>query len=143
MIVACTSPLKAWQPKAGGDLLFDPPPRGDAFLYRAVEVRCRKCLSCRLHYGSIWSSRIVQEASMHQANCVLTLTYSPEHVPEGGGLRYGDVQLFVKRLRKAHPGVSIMYVVVGEYGDQGGASALSHDRFRPGLRGQVVLAEVR
>lgn len=120
MTVACTSPLKAWQLKAGGDLLFDPPPRSDAFRYRAVEVRCRKCLSCRLHYGSTWSNRIVQEASMHKANCVVTLTYSPENLPEGGALRYRDVQLFLKRFRKAHAGASIMYLVVGEYGDQGG-----------------------
>lgn len=43
----------------------------------------------------------MHEASLYQANCFVTLTYAPEHLPAGGNLQYRDFQLFVKRLRSA------------------------------------------
>lgn len=38
---------------------------------------------------------------MHPFNCFVTLTYSDEHLPSDGSLRYRDFQTFMKRLRQA------------------------------------------
>lgn len=63
---------------------------------------------------------------MWDCNRVGTLTYSDEHVPEGYSLRYRDVQLFMKRLRKRIAGVSVdadglrpvRFFCAGEYGGE-------------------------
>lgn len=46
----------------------------------------------------------------------MTLTYDQEHLPPNGGLRYRDLTLFWKRLRKRYGKLS--YFAVGEYGDE-------------------------
>lgn len=43
----------------------------------------------------------------------MTLTYRDDAVPQYGSLKYRDVQLFLKRLRKDHP---VRFVCCGEYG---------------------------
>lgn len=58
----------------------------------------------------------MHEASLHEANCFVTLTYSDEHLPEDSGLRYRDYQLFMKRLRKHYP--RARFFACGEYGDR-------------------------
>jgi len=58
---------------------------------------------------------------MHADNCAITLTYSDEHLPSDGCLRYPDFQDFMKRLRerlrkaKLPP---IQFFMCGEYGDK-------------------------
>lgn len=63
--------------------------------------------------------RCVNEASLHQENAFLTLTYADQHLPDNGALLKSDLQKFVKRLRKnlgsAKP---IRYYACGEYGDR-------------------------
>lgn len=54
---------------------------------------------------------------MHTDSSFLTLTYDAEHLPSGGTLVPRDVQLFLKRLRKAISPVALRYFFVGEYGD--------------------------
>lgn len=58
--------------------------------------------------------RVSLEALLYSSNCVLTLTYDNEHLPEGGLLCKRDLQLFIKRLRK-HVG-ALRYFACGEYG---------------------------
>lgn len=53
---------------------------------------------------------------MHERNCFLTLTYSPENLPAFGSLDYSHFQRFMKRLRK-RAGVPIRFYMCGEYGD--------------------------
>lgn len=48
-------------------------------------------------------------------NCFITLTYNKKHLPPGGGLDHHDFQLFMKKLRRRHPG-DIRYLHCGEYG---------------------------
>lgn len=60
----------------------------------------------------------MHEASLYERNCFLTLTYDDDHVPAGGSLQYRDFQLFMKRLRRAHPQVRIRFYMCGEYGEQ-------------------------
>lgn len=58
------------------------------------------------------------ESYMHPANCFLTLTYAPEHYPEGGTLVPEHLKNFWKRLRKCYPPGSVRYFACGEYGDK-------------------------
>jgi len=87
-------------------------------------VPCGKCENCRKRQVSSWSFRLMQ----HYRQCTnahfITLTYDTKHVPitKNGfmSLCKRDVQLFYKRLRKAHGNAQtkIKYYCVGEYGGQ-------------------------
>ncbi|WP_176202977.1 rolling circle replication-associated protein [Salmonella enterica] len=55
---------------------------------------------------------------MHDFNCFITLTYSPEYLPENGSLVRKDFTDFMKRLRKALGDISIRYFGCGEYGSK-------------------------
>ncbi|MDR1367216.1 MAG: hypothetical protein LBJ76_00670 [Candidatus Accumulibacter sp.] len=59
----------------------------------------------------------MHEASLHDENCFITLTYDDEHLPENGSLCYSHFQLFMKRLRKKFTGKRISFYMCGEYGD--------------------------
>lgn len=67
-----------------------------------------------------WAHRIMVEASAHEHNCVVTLTYDDEHLPVDGLLNYRDVQLFHKRLRKLISPQKLRFFVSCEYGDKKG-----------------------
>lgn len=58
----------------------------------------------------------MHEASLHEANCFVTLTYSDEHLPSDGSLRLRDFQLFCKRLRKRLGPFRFFHC--GEYGER-------------------------
>jgi len=65
-----------------------------------------------------WQTRIAHEAQLHQANCFVTLTFSEDHVPVDHSVRVRDVQLFMKRLRKALGHGRVRYFACGEYGEK-------------------------
>lgn len=75
-------------------------------------------MGCRLDKARDWSTRLSHEASLHEANSFLTLTFATEHLPEDHSVHVRDVQLFMKRLRKAVG--RVRFFACGEYGDQGG-----------------------
>jgi hypothetical protein len=84
-------------------------------------VPCGKCPGCYKARVSAWSFRLVQEAKISSSAYMLTLTYDDHNIPYSpNGLCTTvkrDVQLFIKRLRKAHVGNSTLkYYCVGEYG---------------------------
>ncbi len=58
----------------------------------------------------------MHEASGHEANAFITLTYSDEFLPPGGSLVKADFQLFMKRLRKAIAPDRVRFFHCGEYG---------------------------
>ena len=60
----------------------------------------------------------MNEASLHQENCYLTLTYNNENLPQNGSLCHRDFQLFLKRLRKSIHPRGVRYYMCGEYGDE-------------------------
>jgi len=67
--------------------------------------------------------RCVHEASLHEDNIFITLTYDNEHLPNS--LEYTDFQLFMKRLRvhtERHTDrpAGIRFYMCGEYGEQFG-----------------------
>ena len=45
--------------------------------YDEFYLPCGSCVSCRLAYSRSWAIRCMHEASLHDRNCFLTLTYSP------------------------------------------------------------------
>lgn len=59
----------------------------------------------------------MHEASGHEQNSYLTLTYDAEHVPADGGLVVSHLQAFWRALRKRVSPRKVRYYAVGEYGD--------------------------
>jgi len=74
---------------------------------------CRQCMYCRINRQREWAYRILLESRSSPHNAFVTLTYSQP----SNTLEPRHVQLFLKRLRKAHPS-KIRFFAVGEYGDQ-------------------------
>lgn len=111
--MACFKPLTAYRKSGNGEIVFHDDGNSDY-----IELSCGRCIGCRLKYSREWAVRCVNEASTHQDNCFITLTYSPENLPPDAGLVKRDFQLFMKRLRKANPDRKIRYYMCGEYGDQ-------------------------
>lgn len=108
----CTSPLPAFT-LAGGGISF----RETGDVIGDVKIPCGQCLSCRLARASAWSLRMMHEASLHESNCFLTLTYDDVHLPTNGSLHYPDIQAFLKRVRK-RTNKNLRYFLCGEYGEQ-------------------------
>lgn len=122
----CYHPMDAWR-KHGGGITFN---RRDGFVDRPLKIPCGQCIGCRLERSRQWAVRCVHEASLHEKNCFLTLTYDDEHLaclPRGVDRETGeigagafslnkqDICLFMKRLRKKF-GVGIRFLQCGEYG---------------------------
>lgn len=83
-------------------------------------VPCGKCPECRARRVSAWSFRLMQEDKHSLSSLFVTLTYDTSFVPLTPRgfmtVRKVDVQLFMKRLRKANKGVVLKYYLAAEYG---------------------------
>lgn len=114
----CYGPLTAYyskdlNPSGKRSLIFDKQKSHSGI---PVQVPCGQCVGCRLERSRIWAIRCIHEKRLHSESAFLTLTYSDENIPADGGLRKRDLQLFMKRLRKARfPG--IRFYACGEYGE--------------------------
>jgi hypothetical protein len=84
--------------------------------YEELKLPCGQCIGCRLAKSKEWALRCVHEASMHDDNCFLTLTYAEENLPVNGSLNKADYQKFLKRVRKRFPRFRFKYFLCGEYG---------------------------
>lgn len=102
----CVTPLDAWQLADGSIVLRE---RGD--VVRSLLLPCGRCVGCRLDRAKDWAARIMHEASLHEENCFVTLTYA-RALPS---LEYRDFKLFLKRLRRDRP---VRYFMAGEYGER-------------------------
>jgi len=83
-----------------------------------LQVRCARCLNCRLWRERAWVLRQLLEQSSCSHSYFLTLTYSDPNRP--GILQYDDAAKFLKRLRKPHPPETVRFFCVGEYGEKFG-----------------------
>lgn len=110
--MACTRPLPCYKTPSG-KIVFSP-------VQGAVpaQVPCGQCIGCRLAHSRDWATRCMHEAHMHESSSFITLTYSPEHLPENGSLVRKHFTDFLKRLRKALGSVKIRYFGCGEYGSK-------------------------
>lgn len=84
--------------------------------WEPIQLPCGQCTGCRLERSRQWAIRCVHEASLHQDNCFITLTYDDDKLPEGGTLRKAHFQRFMKRLRKAITPQKVRFYHCGEYG---------------------------
>ena len=110
--MACYKPLTAFQTK-DNDIVFQ-----EIKGSRPIELPCGQCIGCRITRSRDWATRCVHEASLHENNCFITLTYNPENCPPDGGLIKSDFQKFMKRLRKSIAPKKIKFYQCGEYGDK-------------------------
>lgn len=117
----CFHPLEAYQsampdPSTGKkSITFN---RHTARNHRKIQLPCGQCVGCRLERSRQWAVRCMHESQMHDKNCFITLTFSPEALeqrknPQSVDVR--DFQLFMKRLRKKHGPVRFYHC--GEYGE--------------------------
>lgn len=81
------------------------------------KVPCGRCIACRQNHAAMWALRLRYEMTQWQDGSFVTLTYDDEHLPADGRLRYSDVQLFLKRVRKDISPKKIKFFAVGEYGE--------------------------
>ncbi len=119
--MVCYHPLKAYRSKTltkngKRGMVFQP---NEGYVDRPVTLPCGQCSGCRLERSRQWAIRCHHEASLHQQNSFVTLTYDDLHLPTGGTLVVRDLQLFMKRLRKKY-GEGIRFYACGEYGDTTG-----------------------
>lgn len=117
----CYGPLTGYRSKTVGAsgkraLVFD---RRQGFSDLEVTVPCGRCIGCRLEHARQWAVRCMHEASLHQDNAYITLTYNDENLPKHGSLDKTAFPKFMKRLRKAIAPRRVRYFHSGEYGDDG------------------------
>ena len=110
----CFKPLRAWQSPAGGPVAFAP----SRSHCNPLELPCGQCVGCRLRRSADWATRCVHEASLHDDNCFITLTYDEDHVPWDGSLNKKHLQDFMKRLRWHYRDRKILHFACGEYGNK-------------------------
>lgn len=130
--MGCYHPLKGYlrQDKHGKKFTMSSPRSGAE--YTPQTVACGQCVGCRLDRSRTWAIRCMHEASLYSENCFITLTYSPEHLPDNGSLDYDHFQKFMKRLRFSNIGIDtivddngaeqrpIRFYMAGEYGGERG-----------------------
>lgn len=120
--MSCTSPKMAYEtgyvwPKSGKKKLgFNPAKSIDGI---AIPLPCGNCQSCRLAKAKHWAFRCVCETQMHQQSHLLTLTYSPEHLPRDLSLDKSHWQKFIRAVRDKYRDTNprIRFFMCGEYGD--------------------------
>lgn len=91
--MACFHPLSA-ERLDDGSIVFNVTGKG-----HALKLPCGRCIGCRLERSKMWAMRCVHEASLHEDNCFITLTYNAENLPPDCGLIKKDYKDFMKRLR--------------------------------------------
>jgi hypothetical protein len=124
----CYRPLQAWQQRQGCKPVFKPK---DGYLQ--LFLPCGQCIGCRLEHSRQWALRCEHEASLHDDNMFLTLTYDDEYLPKYKNLIKSDIQKFIKNLRylvenSKNSGIleekggkterTFKYYYCGEYGDE-------------------------
>lgn len=92
--------------------------RADQGNGQEVKLPCGQCIGCRVQKAKEWALRCVHEASLHEENCFITLTYDDEHLPSPPSVNVGHFQKFIKRLRKRIAPKRIRYFHCGEYGER-------------------------
>lgn len=82
-----------------------------------LAIPCGQCIGCRLTRSRDWAVRCVHEASLHEENCFITLTYNDDSLPLDNSLNKKHYQDFMKRLRFKFPN-KIRFFHCGEYGEK-------------------------
>ncbi len=118
----CFSPLDGYRSRSVNEsgkrsVVFD---IHEGFHDRPVTVPCGQCVGCRLEKSRQWAMRCVHEASLHEENSFITLTYDDDRLPRCGSLDKTAFAKFMKRLRRRYDEQRIRFYHCGEYGDRFG-----------------------
>lgn len=115
--MACNYPVRAYRVKSkfGVEVKFQAL-KGDNVV-QDLMLPCGQCLGCKLERSRQWAIRCMNEASMYEQNCFITLTFNEDNLPDGNSLTYEPFQLFMKRLRKRFSNKKIRFYMCGEYGE--------------------------
>jgi len=113
----CAAPIRAYK-SATGRLVFYKSTDWQYTVepYTGLQVPCGTCILCREEQARQAAIRIAHEATCHERNSFVTLTYNDANLPTYGSLDYRHLTLFQKRLRKSVG--AFRYYAVGEYGDK-------------------------
>lgn len=82
--------------------------------FRKISLCCNKCFECLQQKANEWAYRIYNETQLHEESCFITLTYADEREV----LSKREIQLFLKRLRKAISPKKVRFFACGEYGSK-------------------------
>lgn len=119
--MSCVHPLRAyWRSRSRDAVTFDVNKSATKIPF---SLPCGRCIGCRMEKARQWGMRCLHEKKMWKNNAYVTLTYSDDYLPEGGSLVLRDVQLFMKRLRKARLSSKdnpLRFFLGGEYGEDNG-----------------------
>lgn len=84
------------------------------FDMKKISLSCNKCFECLQQKSNEWAFRIYNESQLHNESCFITLTYADESEM----LSKREIQLFLKRLRKAISPKKVRFFACGEYGSK-------------------------
>lgn len=125
--MSCTSPQCYIQSPNGGKLkhCMDDYPPGPSPLGKVVYLPCGHCLSCLISRRQELTLLQCCEASLHQENWFVTLTYEDQATFDRDGifpysLNRSDLSEFVESMRKycSYRGKSFRFFACGEYGEK-------------------------
>lgn len=81
-----------------------------------LDVPCGKCTGCRADKALSWAIRCSNEASLHDQNSFITITYDDAHIPSDGKISKDALRSFLNQIRSLKPG--IRFYACGEYGSK-------------------------
>lgn len=120
--MVCFRPMTAWPAAPGGaagrSFVFSPHKSYEGA--KAIQFPCGKCDGCFKTRADEWGVRVMHELQMHGGvGCFVTLTYSDEWLPKDRALDPAAARSFVRRVRRFFKGRHVLYILCGEYGDEG------------------------
>lgn len=86
--MACEHPIRAYAASEGGRIKFFTKRDTQYWVdnYTGLQVPCGTCILCKEEYARQQAIRITHEATLHNDNSFVTLTYSDKHLPMDGGI---------------------------------------------------------
>lgn len=109
----CYRPLHGWR-SPGGQIVFK---LAGGYSHARVAVPCGQCIGCRIKRSQEWGVRCIHEASLHDTNSFITLTYDDQNLPYDHSLDVTHFQDFMRKLRKKLKPKNIRFFHCGEYGE--------------------------
>ena len=112
----CTSPR--WCYEENGVIKRQTLAQSQLYMPGLFQVPCGECIACRLNYARDWAIRCTHEASLHEQNSFVTLTFNDENLPKDGSVRPSHISDFMRKLRKKIQPRKVRFYGCGEYGSR-------------------------
>ncbi|AXL14790.1 replication initiator protein [Microviridae sp.] len=120
----CHRPQRAWRSRVANETGKYPYvfKIDQGYADTETEFPCGSCPGCRIERSREHALRCIHEASQHDNNSFITLTYEDDPC----SLEKSHFQKFMKRLRKSLAPKKIRYYMCGEYGKDGDLLGRAH-----------------